>query len=172
MVQSSRRLIWVAVLVVLVGGWLVLLPIGRLVFESIRDMPVMLAHLVKGQARDDELQADCDAAIALVTAKSQVGGDLARGRITLLEAAARLRELDRLEPPVVLAQIRQTYPASSEMERCCREAITWVESWLEGHPEHDQAVLLRLRAELDEHLQRGTLEVPEPAAQGLSGDRH
>jgi hypothetical protein len=171
MVQSSRLLLWVAFLAVLVGATLVLVPIGRLVFESTRDLPVILADLVKGQARNHELQADCDAAIDLVHAKSQVGGDLALGRITLLEAAARIRELDRLEAPVVLAQIRQAYPANSETERCCKEAITWVESWLVGHPEQDQAVLLRLRAELDEHLRRGTLGTIKPVAQSLSGER-
>jgi hypothetical protein len=94
------------------------------------------------------LSAEFGATSDRMAEKDRVVGDVAAGRLTLSEAAARFRELNRAEPAAVRDARRATYPAGSEDERCCREVIGWMRGWLRDHPEADGGVSGRLEAEL------------------------
>jgi hypothetical protein len=84
------------------------------------------------------------------------------GQVTLQEAAAYFRALDREGPPVRWDLIRAHWPGSSDDERYCHQVIWWA-YWegAESNELHAAAVRDNLLAELDEHLCRGPLRLPD-----------
>lgn len=101
--------------------------------------------------------------------KRHLARELAQGRLTLLEAAARFRDLSRGLPEEARAYFRDTYPGHSDAERYCRQVIRCVEGEIDRiveedlhlrHPEAD-AILARLRHDLEQHLDAGTLVLAE-----------
>jgi hypothetical protein len=88
--------------------------------------------------------------------RGQVIDDLCGGRIGLLEAAARFRDLSAT--PAGGPDLRVCFPGDSEGERYCRQVIQWVRARAEGEPS-DLAV--RLEEELDYYLNReGQIQLP------------
>jgi hypothetical protein len=95
-----------------------------------------------------------------------VARDLTDGRLTLLEAAARMRDLDRHVPGFYWAGFRRGLPGASDDERHCREAIGWVVAALPPDDPRGEGAVRRLKAELLQHLARGSLHLPEPEGGG------
>jgi hypothetical protein len=91
--------------------------------------------------------------------QSQVVQDLVTGRCTLLAAAARFRALYRKDS-VLDQALRDTYPAPTEDERICRWVINYTRTDQDGNPWTAELVA-RLERELREHLEHGTLQIPE-----------
>jgi hypothetical protein len=91
--------------------------------------------------------------------QAKVVQDLAAGRCTLLEAAARFRALFRGDE-VVDRALRDTYPAPTDEERLCRWVIGYTATDQEDKP-GGPALVERLEKEIREHLERGTLKIPE-----------
>jgi hypothetical protein len=83
---------------------------------------------------------------------------------SLLEAAARFRDLDHGPPPIRWDRFRLSYPGASDDERHSREVIGFVSARVEDQGEPGREQVLRLEATLQAHLERGTLWLPEPAA--------
>jgi hypothetical protein len=130
----------------------------------LRHLPAGLGELGQEWVRGRELRAESQATHARLEVRHEVARAVAEGRLSLLEGAARFRALDREEPPVILAQLRTTYPGATAEVRSCRHLIRWVRLWLNDHPGADRRVVQRLEAELGEHLCGGTLRLPEPEA--------
>src|SRR5262249_25611948 len=92
------------------------------------------------------------------------------GRMSLLEGAARLRELYRGEPDTVWERVCARFPDATDDERYCRLLIAEVASLERGPgPERKLTVAPRLEAELQERLRRGPLRLPDggPRAGGV-----
>jgi hypothetical protein len=91
--------------------------------------------------------------------QAQVVQDLVAGRCTLLTAAGRFRDLYKGDA-VVDNALRDTYPAPTEVERVCLWVIAYTETDQEGK-DGMAALVERLKKEMQEHLKRGTLRLPE-----------
>jgi hypothetical protein len=93
-----------------------------------------------------------------------ISRDMAEGRLTLLEAAGRCRDLDRRTEQFPWDGFRRGFRGATDDERHCREAIVMfrVHSPLSGAATAERA--RQLEAEFQDHLARGTLRLPEPSA--------
>jgi hypothetical protein len=93
-------------------------------------------------------------------AKSQVIEDLRNDRLTLLEAAARFRDMGHscLDPDGAL--FRQSYAGQTDAERWCRKVISYMRAvspaQTDGASRADQ-----LEVELSQHLAQGPLHFPD-----------
>jgi hypothetical protein len=96
-----------------------------------------------------------------IAEKERLAREVAEGRLGLLEAAARFRDLDRQPPEFHWEAFRRTVPGASDEERHCREVIGFVRGLLLDQPGADAAVPYRLEAELRARLDRGDLSLPE-----------
>jgi hypothetical protein len=86
--------------------------------------------------------------------------DLCARRLTLLEAASRLRHLAEEEPAWPRYLLRRDFPAGSDEECFCRIAIAAVRDRLSTTPRpQGPAILERLEAELEWQVARGTLRL-------------
>jgi hypothetical protein len=94
-----------------------------------------------------------------LTLKQAVVRDLAEGRLELLEAAARLRELDRRNPEFSWELFRQQMPGSSDEERHCRQVIRLIRTLSATEAYEDR--VRHFEAELQGHIDRGTLRLPD-----------
>jgi hypothetical protein len=115
--------------------------------------------------RGEYLQERLDSVNATLRARQAVVDELLAGRLTLLEAAARYRDLDEKEPGFNWEHFRLYYDCGSDEERFCRQVIDFVRAHFED-PERAAAAAAPLEGELCEHLQRGALRLPAPAAGG------
>jgi hypothetical protein len=73
-----------------------------------------------------------------------------RQKLPLLMAAARFEELYARQPNL-RDQIERCYPGRSDVERHCRQIISFVRLWMSDQPDAD-AVAMRLEAELRRHF--------------------
>jgi hypothetical protein len=116
---------------------------------------------------DAKFRALCNAVSQRGLAKGRLAVDVAAGRLTLLEAAARFRELNSQWPPfdwhLWRGFIHVRFPGVSDDEGLCRQVIICAKSALWEKPEEAELVACRLEAELDEHLRHGTLRLPPVA---------
>jgi hypothetical protein len=89
----------------------------------------------------------------------EVADEVRAGRLSLLEAAARARDIQSASPYFPWKHFRESHPGASDDERFCRMVIDLVT--LPTSPgSGPDPVVARLQAELDEHLSRGTLHLP------------
>jgi hypothetical protein len=115
-------------------------------------------------------RALCNAISQRALAKGRLAVDAAAGRLTLLEAAARFRELNSQWPPFDWHLWREfihfRFPGVSDDEGLCRQVIVCANSALWEQPEEAERVRCRLEAELDQHLRHGTLRLPPVTGTG------
>jgi hypothetical protein len=83
--------------------------------------------------------------------------------MSLLQAAVVFRELDEATPGYSVEYLRDKYPGKTDDERHCRKVILYTTLALGDRPEEVRRVGQRLEAELQAHLQRGTLKVLPPS---------
>jgi hypothetical protein len=106
---------------------------------------------------------DLDRRIAATLRRSQLLRRIARavveGRITLLEAAERFRELNESSCDFSQQMFRKIYAGASDDERYARYVIAVAESECAGDRQRARAVVTRLEAELSESLRRGTFRL-------------
>jgi hypothetical protein len=94
--------------------------------------------------------------------KDQVVQAVLAGRLTLLEAAALFRALDRGPPTFHWDSFRARWPGDSDDERHCHEVIDFMASAaIRDDPCKGKALRERLQAELAEHLRCGSLCLPD-----------
>jgi hypothetical protein len=123
----------------------------------------------RGRRLDEQLRAVC----RRIEGKNRLAQEVAAGRLGLVEAAARYRDLDR-DGPFDKEVFRSAYPGGSDDERYCREVIVFVREVLREPPcgdVSDPAVVGRLEAELHDRLERGDLRLPVAPAGGGPGAR-
>jgi hypothetical protein len=90
-----------------------------------------------------------------VTERSRLAGEVAAGRLGLLEASGRSLALSRTSAGFPWAAFRARYPAATDEEAHCRNLI-------EHASAGDPALRARLEAELARHLLGGRLKLPTP----------
>jgi hypothetical protein len=105
---------------------------------------------------------------ARLEAKDRVVQALLAGECTLLEAAARFRELDAQEPRVPAEKHPEVYSGDTEAERYCRAVLYWARSVIRSYSSGDElaemsAAVRRLEDQLEGHRLCGTLTLPSPS---------
>jgi hypothetical protein len=113
------------------------------------------------QRRDAELDGQLDTVRRRTEARKALVRDLGAGRLTLLETAARFRDLDRSAPDFQWDVFRRGYPGDSDDERHCREVIRQLWAFEPLGPAPTRELARRLEGELADYLARGTLRLPE-----------
>jgi hypothetical protein len=117
-------------------------------------LPALVERLLYERERKERL-AEQDAQVqARMASKRQLLLDLAAGRLSLAQAAARYRALSRGIPEVWDA-VREVAPSGSSEEGLCRFVIQCVETEIDFEPGQRERVLCRLNAELDARLCSG-----------------
>jgi len=127
--------------------WGLLCPPGMLAEEQCR------SEVLDGVGRDVRRRSEAKAAVVWA---------LIDGHLTLFEAAARVRDLDRASPNFQWSEFRRFFKGDSDEERHCREVIRHVWAQLPEDSPKTQELLRRLEAELRDALDHGTLRLPEP----------
>jgi hypothetical protein len=134
---------------------------------NFRGLVALEEQMTAEQRRSAELDRQSRLVFPRVVAKCRAGAELASGRLSLLEAAARFRALDRITTGGPAPLFHQFYPGSCDEERYCRQAIHFLKGGLYKRAE-DAALMEQLEAELTDHLAHGTLHLPE-AGPGFAG---
>jgi hypothetical protein len=118
----------------------------------------------EGWGDQDARTAELDVRISEIKERLRRREELARnvvgGTMTLFEAAAGMRDLDRAAPDFPWDLFRVWHSGATDEERHCREVIGWVENALIGRPEKTTCVA-RLEKELADELRRGPLRLPD-----------
>jgi hypothetical protein len=111
-------------------------------------LPANVGSIGEEGQREGQLGAECQAAWRRNEAKNKVAREAAEGRLTLLEAAARFRDLDADAPEAYRRGWRFLAEGSSDEERYCRQVLGYAERALHGRP-GQAAALRRLEAQRD-----------------------
>ncbi|HBI43451.1 MAG TPA: hypothetical protein DDY78_11425 [Planctomycetales bacterium] len=113
-----------------------------------------------------ETPAESKGITARMTAKFRVADEVIAGRLSLLQAAAAFRNLDKCWPRAVI--LWAYFPnAASEDEVYCLKVIGYVDTVAPSNRVAELAA--RLHAELDAMLQNGTLRLPDSEGVSSSG---
>lgn len=128
---------------------------------NVGDLPELLRRMHSEHARSAELDA-CSAALAARSrATSEVVRELIDGKVSLLRAAARVRDLFGTDANGC-EWLLCSAEGNSDGERLCRRVISWAEAHLRDTPERGAAVAARLQRELEQCLQtHGTVVLPQ-----------
>jgi hypothetical protein len=125
-----------------------------------RRLPAPAEQATRAGQEAEQLERRQQALLRLVAARRQVAADVIAGRLTLLEAAARFRDLNAETP--AFEDCNRIYPGNSPEERFCRLVIDQVESEMEEEPEQAAELRRRLEAELRQHLgSGGAIRLPD-----------
>jgi hypothetical protein len=93
-----------------------------------------------------------------------VARELIERRLTLLQAASQLRDLDASLAPVRKdyygAVFHQIYPGRTDDERYCQRAMAVVDSELVLEPARSGSIMRRLKAEFQREMSHGILQLP------------
>ena len=123
---------------------------------------VFRAMMPREQAREARADRALQDVIRRTAAKQAIALDLVHGRLSLLEGAARMRDLDRAAPDFAWEYFRLAYPAASDDERHCLEAIRQVRGALLPSDPAGEAAARRFEDELRGHIINGTLCLRDP----------
>jgi hypothetical protein len=110
----------------------------------------------------DEAVDLCRQAMQRAVEKQRLAAEVVEGRLSLVAAAARFRDLNAGEPAFNWQALRTTYPDCSDDERHCQEVLSFVRIELQQRPEAARALVERLEAELRDLLGRGDFRLPGP----------
>jgi hypothetical protein len=107
-----------------------------------------------------DYQARIEACAHRLDARTRIARKLIDGRLSLLEAADRYRDLNETAADFDWYGFRHSYPGQSDDERTCRQVIKTAISLAEDDAKQLVAVTERLERELHSHLQHGSLCIP------------
>jgi hypothetical protein len=124
------------------------------------NIPATLDAMARTAALDERIEVELESVRRRNAAKEEVTGEAAAGRLTLLEAAARFRDLDAAASDDYRRGWRRSLPAASDEERYCRAVLAHVKELVRDRPDGIR-VLDRLKAELDRALARGDVRLPD-----------
>ena len=102
-----------------------------------------------------QLEVEMSAVLSRVHAKQQALRDLIDERLTLIEVAARYRELDRKISNDEPVRLRAAWPGHCVLERYCNQIIQATEWEFSQKPCTAAAVVARLRSEFKEAEESG-----------------
>jgi hypothetical protein len=160
---STRLMLVVGVLIALFVGFASAQPkwaadLG-LDWSGLSDMPELFVHETGRQRELDYHKKIVDHRLR---AKQQIIEEVLEDRLSLLEAAAGFRDLNRT-PEDSPCQVGRKIPGNSDEERLCRQVISWAEGEARRKtPDRADSLVARLEAELQDHIrQHGTVRLPE-----------
>jgi hypothetical protein len=112
------------------------------------------AQATKAQQLWEKLEREQEIVFDRMRIKERVIADLLADRLTLLEAARWFKDLNE-SPADCQDNYRLFFPAPTAGESACRQVLAWAESALQESPRsHSDAVLNKLKQELQTHLKR------------------
>jgi hypothetical protein len=113
--------------------------------------------------RGDDLEGRLDEVTRRIDAKTRVTEEVVAGRLGLLEAAARFRDLTGGSAEA-LRHLRGAYDGADDDERFCRAVIAWARTSVPDRtPGEPGPTAPRLEAELRDRLRRdGRVTLPAP----------
>jgi hypothetical protein len=112
--------------------------------------------------RTADLDNSQAALLQRIEAKAQVVEELIEQRLTLLEAAARFRDLDNRPPSFHWDSFRAGVPGATDDEKHCHEVLDAMQSLLFGGDAcHAASLKAQLEDVLRQHQQQGTLRLPQ-----------
>ena len=121
------------------------------------DLPESLLRIESAEQTQGEMGRRQALVVERIAAKNRVTAELIGGRLTLLEAAARFRDLNDI-PEDCPDPYRQAFSGDSDGEKLCRQVIAWVAAELRGR---SSPLVECLEAELQDLLGRGAIELPD-----------
>jgi hypothetical protein len=119
------------------------------------DLRSQVSAYAAQSSRGRRLQVRLERSYQRILAKQEVLAVLARGRLTLRDAAAHFRELDRADPNFRWEQFSRVHPGNTDEERHCHEVMVQVREQQPDNPGL-AAVLPRLEDELRELVRGNT----------------
>jgi hypothetical protein len=111
---------------------------------------------------DRAVQNLCEALDRRSAEKRALASAVIEGRLPLLQAAARFRDLNAQPPAFPWEAFRQAYAGDSDDERHGREVLQFVRLEARQRPGADSAMVGRLEAERQGLLEHGNLRLPGP----------
>lgn len=90
----------------------------------------------------------------------EVTEEVEAGRLSLFDAAARVRDIESASPFFPWERFREAHPGTSDDERFCWMVIGMVSPPGLKERQAREPLIARLRAELEGHLRAGTLRLP------------
>jgi len=110
---------------------------------------------------DEELEHRRQIYLQRYSVKEHAVQDLLAGRLTLLQAAAQFRDVEKSLPVTWAPRVAATGPADGE--RLCRMVVATAKSWMEENvPAAAAHMTARLAAELEQHRgPDGTVRLPD-----------
>jgi hypothetical protein len=124
--------------------------------------------LAREQRRSEAIDAIWQPIVGRMRQRDSICRSLAAGRLSLVEAAVRFREVYQAAVPGDPAEA-MPYPGNSEGERLCREVIDYTDFVFAGRPQRCAALRARLTAELQAHLECwGTITLPPQGTDSLA----
>jgi hypothetical protein len=116
--------------------------------REVTRLPDLPAVLKPSRPPEDTTKTNLTRVLARVEVKRILVAELIARRLTLAEAADRLRELDEAIPLPTGEILRALYPNCCQAEVYCRSLINLVESELVERPALSEATVARLEVEL------------------------
>jgi hypothetical protein len=123
------------------------------------NVPAVLDSIQQGAQLNERLEEQLQAVHERSAAKDEVAEDVAAGRLTLLEGAARFRDLDASASEGYRRGWRQLVKGASDEERYCRQVLSYLEAVLRDRPAASAAIRARLETELRRRLEHGELRL-------------
>ena len=152
MSTGLRLLLVIGLFAALVGSVLFVSSGGlALLGRECGELPDLLGQLNEERRREAELDREWQRTLRRITVKSQAVEALIDGHLSLMQAAARFRDLeetpgDTRNPP------GRSAGGTADGERLCREVIQWVHGHLRrSDPEFADEMAACLEAELWQH---------------------
>jgi hypothetical protein len=115
----------------------------------------------EGSLSDAEMERRQQIYLQRIVIKDRAVRDLLAGRLTLVQAAAQFRDVEKEHP--VTWWPRNTEPSPTEGERLCRMVMEKANGWVKATlPSQATAMAARLEAELEHHRgPDGTVCLPD-----------
>jgi hypothetical protein len=114
--------------------------------------PTHLQMAVEEEYRRADLELLSESVVRALAAKDEVAQLLYQERMTLIEAAGRLQEINEATLSFHWLVYRRTYPGQTDEERHCREAVTLLRGYLAAQGIAECEALTGLEAELEGYL--------------------
>jgi hypothetical protein len=134
-------------------------------FQSLEPELPRLSESSSRMVADDEsaeqLEMQRQMVLARLQLKRQIVEDLCAEKLSLLEAAARFRDLDKILPDRFPSHFARYFPCGSDEECYCLRVIMATQAQLASLNKPYAALIVRLRAELEQKLATGNLQLPE-----------